>query len=355
MTGTRLRRRCYTAHMLKIILIVLLVIIGGAILFALYIDYDVRQRRNSPNYDPNVPILRTPDEQFAALTDFPFEPHYTEITDPDLGTLRIHYLDEGPRDGHVVLLLHGQATWSYSYRKMIPLFVAAGYRVIVPDLVGFGRSDKPADWEAHTFQKHVDWLSATLDALDIHDATAFMFDWGAYFGLRVAATEPDRFARLVLCTATMPRANSRVGSLWVAWWRRYVLTPPVFPISAMVAEMTGTELDEQTKRGLDAPYPDEGYKAGPRRFPLMIPATPLHPAASPNREAWKQLSGWDKPTLTLISESLARRGFNPKEFHDHMPGTAGQPHTIYPEMGFFIIEDVPEQLAAKTIEFIKGS
>ncbi|MDP7042097.1 MAG: alpha/beta fold hydrolase, partial [Gammaproteobacteria bacterium] len=256
-------------------------------------------------------------------------------------------------DGHVVVLLHGQATWSYSFRDMIPLLTDAGYRVIVPDLIGFGRSDKPADWNDHTFQRHVDWLEATLLALNIKDSTGFMFDWGGYFGLRIIVNHPDMFSRLVLCTTTMPRATGIASAIWVAGWRRYIYGPEIFPISGMVAEMTGRELEADTVIGLDAPYPDESYKAGPRRFPMMIPGTFMHPATEPNRVAWAELATWDKPTLTLVAESLAQQGFDPKEFHDHMPGTAGQPHETYPDTGFFLIEDVPEALARKTIEFIR--
>jgi haloalkane dehalogenase len=341
--------------MLKKIGIVLgvLIAIGGGLL--LYNHYDVQARGNGEGYDPSVKILRTPDSRFDALTDFPFEPHYVEIQDPALGPLRVHYLDEGPRDGEVILLLHGQATWSYSFRDMIPIFTAAGYRVIAPDLVGFGRSDKPADWEAHTFAASVRWLTATLQALNISDATGFLFDWGGYFGLPVAVEHPEMFSRLVLNTTTVPRANSVMGAAWVAGWRRYILKPEVFPISGMVSDMTTRELDADTITGLDAPYPDESYKGGPRRMPMMIPATPLNPAHTPNQLVWEQLAQWDKPTLTLIAESLATQGFNPKEFHAQIPGTAGQPHEIYPDKGFFLIEENPEEQARKTIEFIEQS
>jgi len=340
--------------MTKILIVVLLLVIIVTAL-VLYNHYDVQRAGDSIAFDPQNPLLRTDDERFDALDDFPFEPHYVEIDDAELGALRIHYLDEGPADGHPVVLLHGQATWSYSFRKMIPILTAAGYRVIVPDLVGFGRSDKPADWNAHTFQRHVDWLAATLSALNIDGATGFLFDWGGYFGLRVVADNPSVFSRLVLCTTTMPRGKSVVGAAWTAGWRRRVLKPEVFPISGMVDDMTDNELDAATLKGLDAPYPDETYKAGPRRLPMMIPATFLHPTAAPNRAAWEQLSGWDKPTMTLISEMLAQRGFNPKVFHEHMPGTAGQPHQVYPDTGFFIIEDIPEELARKTVGFIEQS
>ena len=337
------------------ILLAIAVLTIGVMLGFVYNHYDVQSRGNGPDYNPNVPVLRTPDVRFEVLDDFPFAPHYIEIDDPELGALRVHYLDEGPADGHVIVMLHGQATWSYSYREMIPVLTAAGYRVIVPDLIGFGRSDKPSDWEDHTFQRHVDWLAATLEALNIQGATGFLFDWGGYFGLRVVVDKPDVFSRLLLVTTTMPRANSVIGALWVAGWRRYILKPEVFPISGMVSDMTDRELDTATLEGLDAPYPDESYKAGPRRLPMMIPATPLHPAAAPNRAAWKELRNWDKPTLTLISEKLATAGFAPKEFHDQMPGTEGQPHETYADTGFFLIEENPVVLAAKTIEFIEQS
>ncbi|UCG71599.1 MAG: alpha/beta fold hydrolase [Chromatiales bacterium] len=317
--------------------------------------YDVQARGNGPGYNPALKVLRTPDIRFAALADFPFAPHYVEIVDPDLGTLRVHYLDEGPADGHVIVMIHGQATWSYSFRDMIPTLTAAGYRVIAPDLVGFGRSDKPADWEAHTFQKHVEWLTATLQALNIRGATGFLFDWGGYFGLPVAVAHPEIFARLVLNTTTVPRANSVLGAAWVAGWRRYILKPEQFPISGMVSDMTERELDADTLAGLDAPYPQERFKGGPRRLPMLIPATPLNPAHAPNAEVWAALAGWNKPTLTLISENLATQGFNPQVFHDQIPGTAGQPHEIYPDKGFFLIEENPEELAQKTIEFIERS
>jgi haloalkane dehalogenase len=335
----------------------IILIAAGATAFGFYNDYDVQKRAAVKPLDPDIRVLRTPEARFAALADFPFEPHYINIDDPKLGTLRVHYLDEGPADGEVILLLHGQATWSYSFRKMIPIFVAAGYRVIVPDLVGFGRSDKPADWNDHSFQQQVDWLDATLkqleNSIDIRGANAFLFDWGGYFALRLLAEDPELFSRLILVTTTMPRANSLFAAAWVAGWRRYIYGPEEFPISGMVSEMTGTELDDITLAGLDAPYPDESYKAGPKRMPMMIPATTLHPTARPNREAWDKLQGWDGPALTLLGASIAERGFNPQEFYDAFPGAAGQPHQLYPGMGFFLIADVPEQLAQTTIEFIE--
>jgi len=338
---------------LNIVGILLVFIVGAAAALGFYNDYDVQKRAAVKPADPNVLVLRTPEARFETLTDFPFEPNYINIEDPTLGTLRVHYLDEGPTDGEIILLLHGQATWSYSFRKMIPIFTAAGYRVIVPDLIGFGRSDKPADWNSHSFQKQVDWLDATLKQLDVYNSNAFLFDWGGYFALRLLAADPKLFSRLILVTTTLPRANSLFAAAWIAGWRRYIYGPEEFPISAMVSEMTGTDIDAITINGLEAPYPDESYKAGPIRMPMMIPATTLHPTATQNREAWKKLKGWDGPAVTMLAESIAERGFNPQEFYDQMPGTQGQPHQIYPGMGFFLIEDVPEELAEATLEFIR--
>jgi haloalkane dehalogenase len=337
---------------------VMIAIVGllvGIVLLVTYNHYDIQTTGDKVTFVADQPVLRTADARFETLTDFPFAPHYVEIEDADLGPLRVHYLDEGPADGHVVVLLHGQATWSYSFRKMIPILTAAGYRVIVPDLIGFGRSDKPADWNAHTFQKHIDWLTDTLEALRIDGATGFLFDWGGYFGLPIVVEHPDIFSRLLLVTTTVPRGDSLIGAAWVAGWRRYTLKPPVFPISGMVSDMTNNDLDANTLIGLDAPYPDESYKGGPRRLPMLIPATFLNPAAAPNQKVWEALRNWTKPTLTLVGEQIAEQSFDPKEFHDRIPGTRGQPHEIYPDTGFFLIEDNPEVLAEKTIEFIEQS
>ncbi|MAF83094.1 MAG: haloalkane dehalogenase [Gammaproteobacteria bacterium] len=338
--------------MRKIPIILLVLLVGVLLLFA-FNHYDVQSAGDAVAVDPYSPVLRTPDARFVSLNDFTYEPRYVEIRDSDLGALRVHYLDEGPADGQVILLLHGQATWSYSYRKMIPLLTAAGYRVVVPDLIGFGRSDKPADWNAHTYQNQIDWLTATLEALNIRNSTGFLFDWGGYFGLPVAVEHPDIFSQLILVTTIVPRANSILSAVWVAGWRRYTLKQDVFPISSMVSDMTFKDLDADTLKGLDAPYPTESYKGGPRRLPMLIPATMLNPADALNREVWEKLGNWTKPTLTLVSQTIAENSLDPKEFHDQIPGTLGQPHETYPDTGFFLIEDNPEVLAKKTIEFIE--
>ena len=297
--------------------------------------------------------FRTPERRFSDLTEFPYAARYLYIEDPDVGRLRVHYVDEGPEDGPLIVCLHGQATWSYSFRDMIPVFVNAGYRVIAPDFIGFGRSDKLVDWKAYTYKKYVQWLEATLKALEVRRSTGFLFDWGGYFGLPVAVENPDFFDRIILATTTLPRGEGVPNALWISWWRNHTLRPPVFPIGKMVSDMTDTSLSQRTIDGLNAPFPNETFKTGPRSLPVLIPATPLNPAAAPNKAVWEQLEDWDKPTLTLIGERLANRGFNPRVFHEHIPGTDGQPHEVYKNAGFFIIEDAPETMAKKTLEFIR--
>ena len=222
-------------------------------------------------------------------------------------------------------------------------------------MVGFGRSDKPADWKAHTFARHIDWLAAMLTALNIRNSTGFLFDWGGYFGLPVAVRHPEVFSRLVLNTTTVPRANSAFAAVWVAGWRRYALKQEKFPISKMVSDMTVRALSEAELRGLDAPYPEETYKGGPRRMPMMIPATPLHPAAAPNAATWSALRDWTKPTLMQVSAKIAERTFDPQEFYDQVPGTADQAHRLYPDTGFFLIEENPGELAEHMLEFIAAT
>jgi haloalkane dehalogenase len=298
-------------------------------------------------------VLRTPDERFKHLADFNFEPHYIDVLDKVHGPLRMHYLDEGAVDAPVILCLHGQATWSYMYRKLIPRFVDAGYRVIAPDFIGFGRSDKLADESDYTFYKHVAWLKAFLDSLNIKATHAFLFDWGGYFALPIAAQHPDYFASLTLVTTKLPRAGGVIGPLWVAWWRRHSRKGEKFSQADMVKGMTDSEMSQPVWDAYEAPYPDESYKKAPRSFPMLIPATRLNPATKRNREAWAKLKQWQKPTITIVSERLAKHAFKPSEFHQHIPGTQGQSHQIIANAGFFVVEDAPEQVVDTTLAFLE--
>jgi len=300
-------------------------------------------------------IMRTPEDRFNDLPGFSFKPNYVEIRDPVHGALRMHYVDEGNHDAPIVLLLHGQGTWSYLYRNMIPILVEAGYRVIAPDYVGFGRSDKLPNPEDYTYQNHVDWLASFVAAMEFRDVTGFFFDWGGMFGLRVAVENPDAFARLVLLNTTLPRGNKLLSNIWVLGWRRYCAKQPEFPMGTMVKNMTANDVPSEVVSGFDAPYPDESYKAGPKKLPLLIPASPWHEASAPNTKAWTDLERWHKPVLTLFSEQLAKRGIKPDEFKTRIPGAADQGHDLIPNAGFFIVEDQPEILAEKLIKFIRSA
>lgn len=298
-------------------------------------------------------VLRTPEQCFAALPDFAFEPHYLHIEDDAFGSLRMHYLDLGDPAAPVIFALHGQASWCYSFRHLIPAWLAAGYRVIAPDMPGFGRSDKPAQDTDYHFYRHVQWLQQFVQALGLRDAHAFLFDWGGYFGLPLAIREPKVFASLTLLNTTLPRGKGLINALWVAWWRRHLAKKEQFPQADMVQQMTDSELSDSVWQAYEAPYPDERYKAGPRRLPYLIPATGRNPASAPNRQVWAQLANWQQPTLTVVSERLSRRGFSPAAFHRQIPGCAGQPHLLVANAGFFLLEDGAEVIVERHLQFLQ--
>ncbi len=293
-------------------------------------------------------VLRTPDERFANLADYNFAPHYMDVPS-DMGPLRMHYIDEGDRGGDVILLLHGQGAWAYSYRTMIPIFTSAGYRVIAPDYIGFGRSDKLKREEDYSFQTHVDWLRAFLQSMQLKNVTAFMYDWGGYFGLRIAGETPELFDRLVLSNTQLPMADQG-GMEWFLKFRERVLSAPEFPMGKMVNQGTINKLSPEIIAAYDAPYPDESYKTGPRRFPMILPTTPQDPPVAANRAAWEKLKTWKKPVLTLFSEMTAKTAMGPEPFFEQMPGTQGQPHALL-KAGFSIIDDQPLELASRILAF----
>ena len=294
--------------------------------------------------------IRSPDERFADLSDFPFEPHYLEIPDHAFGQLRMHYLDEGPADGEVMLLMHGQGCWTYIFRKMIPRLVGAGYRVIAPDYIGFGRSDKLPDTEDYTFQKHIDWMTAFFSAMQLENAFAYLFDWGGFFGLRIAAEHPEFFGRIALSNTQLPTGDSP-GREWFINWRAEQFALPKFPQGEMVNSGTAHEMSPETIAAFDAPYVDESYKTGPRRFPMILPISPDDPAAPANRAAWARLASWEKPVLTIYTADFAGSAMGPEKILQHIPGTRGQPHALLEDAGFYIVEDQPEEIANRLIEF----
>jgi haloalkane dehalogenase len=295
-------------------------------------------------------IIRTPDDRFENLPGFPFQPHFLEIADTGFGSLRMHYLDEGPADGATMLLLHGQGCWSYIYRSMIPQLVEAGYRVIAPDYIGFGRSDKLPSTEDYTFEKHVAWLTAFLAQMKLSRVTAYLFDWGGFFGLRVAAEHPEFFDRIVLSNTNLPTGDSE-GAKWFIDWRARQFALPEFPQGDMVDDGAHFKLTPETIAAFDAPYPDESYKTGPRRFPMILPITSDMGSVPENLAAWDRLATWEKPVLTVFSASFTGTSMGPEKLLEHIPGANGPDHGLLTEAGFYIVEDQPEELARRLIAF----
>lgn len=291
-------------------------------------------------------ILRTPDDRFADLPGYDFTPNYI-----DVDGLRMHYVDEGPRDGAVVLLLHGEPSWSYLYRTMIPPLTAAGYRTIAPDLIGFGRSDKPADVSAHTYQAHVDWMRAFLAALELRDLTLVGQDWGGLIGLRLVAEDGDRFKAVVAANTGLPTGDHDMPEIW--WrFRNFVAEADELPIGFLVSAGCVTDLAPDVVAAYEAPFPDESYKAGPRAMPLLVPTTPGDPAAGPNRAAWEQLAAWNKPFLCAFSDSDPITAPMGPILAEVVPGAQGRDHPTITNAGHFLQEDAGDQLAAAVIDLL---
>ena len=296
--------------------------------------------------------LRTPDDRFANLPGYNFDPHYVDVPDGQGGDLRIHYVDEG--SGEPVLLMHGEPSWSFLYRHMIPVIVDGGCRAIAPDLVGFGRSDKPTERTDYSFQSHVDWMSSWLEALDLTGITLVCQDWGGLIGLRLVAKYPDRFARVVVANTGLPTGDQAPTEAFLNW-QNFSQTAPVFPVGMIINGGTVTELSPEVVAGYDAPFPDDSYMAGARQFPVLVPTSPDDPAAPANRDAWKVLEAFDKPVLTAFSDSdpITKGGF--RVFQERVPGAKGQPHTTIEGGGHFLQEDRGPELAQVVLDFIRAT
>lgn len=301
-------------------------------------------------------LLRTPDDRFTDLPGWPFEPRYTEVDAGDgSGVLRIHHVDEGPPTADPVLCLHGEPSWGYLYRKMIPVLAGAGLRVVVPDLVGFGRSDKPTAREDYTYQRHVDWMAAWLDAVDLRHITLVCQDWGGLIGLRLAAEHPDRFDRLVAANTFLPTGDRPPGEAFLAW-RTYSQETPVFNIGRIVEGGSATRpIGAEVVAAYDAPFPDDAYKAGARQFPTLVPISPDDPAAEANRRAWEVLGRWDKPMLCAFSDSDPITAGGDRAFQELVPGTKGVNHVTIAGGGHFLQEDKGEELAAAVVTFVAAT
>lgn len=294
--------------------------------------------------------LRTPDDRFDQLEDFPFAPHYLDVGDDKI---RMHYVEEGPSDGQVVLLLHGEPSWSYLYRKMIPLFAAQGYRTIAPDLIGFGKSDKPTEQSNYTYARHLDWLADFVHQLNLQKIILFCQDWGGLLGLRLLTAEPERFDKIVVANTTLPTGNIEMPKAFKDWVY-FSQNSPDFVISAVLNMATVSTLSPQVLHAYDAPFPDESYKAGARSFPGLVPATLDNPESSNNQEAWKVLAQLDKPMLTLFSDSDPIMKGGEKVFQKIVPGTQSQPHTIIEQAGHFLQEDKGAEIAKKVLDWLKN-
>ena len=295
-------------------------------------------------------VLRTPDSCFESLPDFPFQPNYLEIQDENFGPLRIHYLDEGPVDGQVILCLHGEPTWSFLYRKMIPVFSAAGLRIVAPDLVGFGRSDKLPNRADYSYRAHVRWMADFLDAMKLSDITLVGQDWGGLIGLRLVAENPDRFARFTLSNTGLPTGDHPVNEAFHRW-RRFSQEDPEFDTGFIVNLFGHGNLSPEEVRAYRAPFPADEFKAGARQFPMLVPTEPDNPAAEDNRRAWQQLMQWEKPALMCFSDADPIMAGGDKPFLKLVPGTRGQPH-IKLKGRHFIQEEDGENWAQAVVAWI---
>ncbi|TAM89773.1 MAG: alpha/beta fold hydrolase [Jatrophihabitans sp.] len=299
--------------------------------------------------------LRTPDERFADLPGFPFPPHYAQVPDQTGGTLRMAWVEAGPAAGEPVLLLHGEPSWSYLYRTMLPILAAAGLRAIAPDMVGFGRSDKPAEAADHSYARHVEWMRAlAFDVLDLHRVTLVGQDWGGLIGLRLVAEHPGRFARIVAANTGLPTGDHPMPEVWHTF-RTAVRTAPDLDIGRFVRSGCRRPLAEDASAAYDAPFPDETYKAGPRAMPDLVPTTPDDPATPANRAAWAVLSRLELPALVAFSDGDPITAAMAPILRRTLPGAQGREHPTIADAGHFLQEDAGEDLARHVVRFVQGT
>ncbi len=291
-------------------------------------------------------VLRTPDDRFEGLPGYAFAPHYVVVDG-----LRMHYVDEGPEAADPVLLLHGEPSWSYLYRKMIVPLADAGLRVIAPDLVGFGKSDKPTRKDDFSYAGHVAWMQDFIEALDLQQITLFCQDWGALIGLRVAAENDRRFVRIALGNGGLPTGDQDMPLAFTVW-RMFARYSPWFPIGRIVQSGTVTKLDETIVAAYDAPFPSAAYTAGARAFPSLVPVTPDDPAVQANRAALRAFTTWQKPFLTTFSNRDPITRGAERWFQTNVPGAGGLEHVTIRNAGHFLQEDKGEELAEVLLRFI---
>lgn len=313
-------------------------------------------------------VLRTPDSRFAALPDFPYAPRYADVPDQDSGgapgsegeaagggTLRMAWVEDGPGDGEPVLLLHGEPSWSFLYRRMLPVLAGAGLRAIAPDLVGFGRSDKPTDRDAHSYARHVEWVRVlAFDVLELRGVTLVGQDWGGLIGLRLAAEHPDRFARIVAANTGLPSGDQPMPEIWHTF-RAAVRSAPSLDIGRFVQSGCRRPMSDDVRAAYDAPFPDESYKAGPRAMPDLVPTAPDDPATEANRAAWTALSRSDTPALITFSDGDPITGAMAPILKSVLPGAQGREHPVIADAGHFLQEDAGPELADAVVGFIAAT
>src|SRR5216683_5936196 len=284
-------------------------------------------------------VVRTPEDRFADVPDFAYVPRYA-----DVGGLRVAYVEAGPSDGEPVLLLHGEPSWSFLYRTVMAVLADAGLRAIAADLIGFGRSDKPADIGDHSYKRHVEWIRAfAFDRLDLRGLTLVGQDWGGLIGLRLVAEHPDRFARVVAANTGLPTGDQAMPEVWLRF-RDVVAAAPELGISRLVQAGCRTRLSDEVLAAYEAPFPDESFKAGPRAMPTLVPTAPDDPASAANRAAWQKLAAWDKPFLVAFSDSDPITGAMAPILQRTVPGAAGLDHPVIEGAGHFLQEDAGERL-----------
>jgi haloalkane dehalogenase len=298
-------------------------------------------------------LLRTPDDRFSDLPGPVVEPRYVEVDDPDGGpAIRVATSSAGPQDGRAVLLLHGEPTWSYLYRHVTDVLVAAGLRAVAIDMVGFGRSDKPTRIADHSYARHVAWMRQAVDALGLRDAVLLGQDWGGLIGLRLVAAEPARWAGLVAANTGLPTGDHDMPAVW--WqFRRAVEKAERLDVGRLVASGCVHGLADADRAAYDAPFPDEDHKAGPRAMPLLVPTRPDDPENGPNREAWEALGRYERPFLVAFSDSDPITGAMGPVLARHVPGAAGREHPTIAGAGHFLQEDAGAELGRVVADFAR--
>jgi haloalkane dehalogenase len=299
-------------------------------------------------------FLTTPEHYFEQITDFCYAPHFLQVDDCEGGSLKLHYIDEGPKDANVVLMLHGEPSWAYLYRKMIDPVLAEGYRVIAPDLIGFGKSDKPTERSDYTYQRHLDWIRQVVIQLNLKNITLVCQDWGGLLGLRLVAEHVELFARVLAANTMLPTGDHAASEAFLNW-QTFSQQVDVFPVAGIIKGATVMPLSSEVLAAYNAPFPDETYKAGVRQFPLLVPTTPDNPASEANRLAWKTLQQFNKPFITAFSDSDPVTAGGDKIMQKLIPGCQGQAHTTIEKGGHFLQEDQGKRLAEVLLTFMNSN